>query len=122
MEVQNLKVLAGVVTYNPELSRLKENLATLVNQVDELYIFDNGSDNVVEIENLLDQYARKIVLHKEGKNAGIAFALKNIMKFAKECKFDWVLSVDQDSVLDSHLVDNTGKAKPIFCPSRRKNR
>ncbi|MGJ0684414.1 glycosyltransferase family 2 protein [Lactobacillus johnsonii] len=105
MEVQNLKVLAGVVTYNPELSRLKENLATLVNQVDELYIFDNGSDNVAEIENLLDQYARKIVLHKEGKNAGIAFALKNIMKFAKECKFDWVLSVDQDSVLDSHLVD-----------------
>ena len=105
MEVQNLKVLAGVVTYNPELSRLKENLATLVNQVDELYIFDNGSDNVVEIENLLDQYARKIVLHKEGKNAGIAFALKNIMKFAKECKFDWVLSVYQDSVLDSHLVD-----------------
>lgn len=107
MKVQ--KVLAGVVTYNPELSRLKENLATLVNQVDELYVFDNGSKNIDGIEQLLSQYGKKIVVHKEKINAGIAKALKKTMEYAKANKFDWVLTVDQDSVLDSNLVNKYKK-------------
>ena len=38
-------------------------------------------------------------------NKGIAFALKDMMEFARVKKFDWGLSVDQDTVLKSNLVD-----------------
>ena len=41
MKQMNFKILGGVVTYNPEIPRFKENLKTLVNQVDKLYVFDN---------------------------------------------------------------------------------
>ena len=104
-ERRNLLVLGGVVTYNPEIARLQENLSTLINQVDELYIFDNGSKNILEVEKILNQYADKVILKKSPSNKGIAFALKDMMEFARVKKFDWVLSVDQDTVLKSNLVD-----------------
>ncbi len=105
----NFKILGGVVTYNPEIPRFRENLKTLVNQVDELYIFDNGSKNIEDIQDVLSQYSNKIILCKEKKNVGIAYALKSIMDYANKNNFNWVLSVDQDSVLDSKLVNEYKK-------------
>lgn len=105
MGKQEIKVLGGVVTYNPELTRFKENLSTLCNQVDKLYVFDNGSRNISTIESVIKQYSNNIVLCKKKTNVGIAYALKSIMEYAYRNKFNWVLSVDQDSVLDSHLVE-----------------
>lgn len=97
-------VLGGIVTYNPDIKRLKENLSTLINQVDKLYIFDNGSNNLKNIELLLESFTPQITLYKANKNLGIAYALKEIMNYARIHNFDWVLSVDQDSVLDKYLV------------------
>ena len=109
MKQDKFKVLGGVVTFNPDTSRFTENLRTLVNQVDELYVFDNGSKNLGDIEKILNQFSTNVVLHNERKNAGIAYALKKIMEYANKRDFNWVLSVDQDSVLDSKLVDEYKK-------------
>ncbi|MDF4030592.1 glycosyltransferase family 2 protein [Lactobacillus delbrueckii] len=99
------KVLGGVVTYNPEILRLRENLESLTKQLDTIYIFDNGSKNLDDIERLLDSFSNNFKLHKAPKNMGIAYALKEIMNYAQKEKYDWVLSVDQDSVLNEKLVD-----------------
>lgn len=105
MKREEFKVLGGVVTFNPEIDRFKENLATLCNQVDKLYVFDNGSKNVTNIEKVLEKYSNDIFLYKSKTNVGIAYALKNIMEYAYKNKFNWVLSVDQDSIIDLNLVN-----------------
>ena len=109
MKQMNFKILGGVVTYNPEIPRFKENLKTLVNQVDKLYVFDNGSKNIEDIERVLNHYSDNVILCKKQKNVGIAYALKSIMDYANKHSFNWVLSVDQDSVLDSKLVSEYKK-------------
>ena len=40
---------AGIVTYNPDLERLRANLNNTVSQVDAVFVFDNGSENVADI-------------------------------------------------------------------------
>lgn len=93
------KVLAGIVTYNPSIDRVRECLSAILLQVDDVFIFDNGSDNIQSIEELLSYASDKIILFKNNKNDGIAKGLSTIMKYASDNAFTWVLSMDQDSIL-----------------------
>lgn len=36
-------IFAGIVLFNPEISRLKENITHILGQVDRLILVDNGS-------------------------------------------------------------------------------
>ncbi|WP_348796785.1 glycosyltransferase family protein [Lactobacillus gasseri] len=76
MKQMNFKILGGVVTYNPEIPRFKENLKTLVNQVDKLYVFDNGSKNIEDIESVLNHYSDNIILCKKKKTLVLHMPLK----------------------------------------------
>ena len=91
------KVYAGVVTYNPEIKRLKENISSIQNQVTTVLIFDNGSNNVDNIQNLILGLAN-VVFIKSEKNLGIAAALNRLMLWGYDRGYDWMLSLDQDSV------------------------
>lgn len=99
-------VLAGVVTYYPEKERLLENLSELIRQVDKIFIVDNGSENLSE---MLESFPKEITSHLSvfynEENLGIAQALANIMEYAKEQGFQWVLTLDQDSVIEPELVN-----------------
>lgn len=98
-------VIAGIVTYNPEIGRLTENLAALFEQVDSLIIVDNGSENIGDIEIICGQIEnKKISIIKNDTNEGIATALAQIMEFASDNSYLWVLTLDQDSVIQSGLV------------------
>ena len=50
--MSNLKVLAGIVLYNPDLERLSENVSAIIPQVDILLLVDNKSNNINEIISL----------------------------------------------------------------------
>lgn len=103
-------ILCEIVTFNPDISRLKENICSIVSQVEKLYIYDNGSKNSSEIEDLLKQLdSNKIYLEKSHRNEGIAKALNNGMNYALANKFKWVLSLDQDSVFPTGGVDEYRK-------------
>lgn len=96
-------VLAGIVTYNPDLKRLKENLRSIEGQVDDSIIVDNASSNVSEIEELANRFNAQII--KLPENKGIAVALTEIMNFADMNGFGWVVTLDQDSVSPSNMVE-----------------
>ena len=76
-----MKYIAGIVLYNPDLGRLKENIESICKQVDKVILIDNGSDNIREIEDLIKKYLNCILL-KNGENMGIAYALNQILKYA----------------------------------------
>lgn len=64
--ILDIKVCAGIVLYNPEIERLNKNIAGIIDQVDILYVFDNCSSNIIEIEQMLQSY-KKIVFIRSKK-------------------------------------------------------
>lgn len=101
-----LGIWAGIVSYNPEIERLKENVFAIAPQVDQLLIFDNGSKNVDEIENAFGSLAEVM---RSPENLGMAKALNRLCTAAEEGGATDVILLDQDSVAATNLV--TGEAK-----------
>lgn len=94
---------AGIVTYNPEIKRLKQNISAIKKQVSLLIIVDNGSSNIKEIQNSIED---EILLIKNEKNLGIATALNQICENALRRKYDWCLLLDQDSICSENIIKN----------------
>lgn len=94
-------IWAGIVTYNPDMERLRENVGAILPQVDRLLIFDNGSANVDEVERAFGDIAR---LTKGGENLGMAKALNVLASAALEGGASDIVFLDQDSVAAADLV------------------
>lgn len=98
-----MKILAGIVLYNPEAQRLKENIEAINLQVDKVLLVDNGSKDTNYNEIIEDYDNIQCISNK--KNMGIAYALNQICGYAYSHGYDWVLTLDQDSVATSGMVD-----------------
>ncbi|MGT2686098.1 glycosyltransferase [Streptococcus porcinus] len=97
-----MPILAGIVTFNPEIQRLKENIEAIKPQVDKVIIVDNGSQNCDEICQVFPD----LTIIKLNENLGIATALNKIGNYAIEYAFDWFLTLDQDTVVFNDLIAN----------------
>ena len=97
-------IVAGVTLFQPEIERLKENINAIYPQVDRVFCVDNGSNNIDEVENWLNVYYSDIILVKNTENLGIARALNQIFEYAVKQDAEWVLTLDQDSVCPSNLI------------------
>ena len=42
--------MAVIITYNPDIETFFHNAQRIIPQVDDLVVFDNGSDNISEIK------------------------------------------------------------------------
>lgn len=98
------KIYAGIVTFNPDIERLKENVCAICIQVPEVVIFDNGSSNFVDIQKHIAVFNNVIMIHSN-ENIGIATALNRLMQWGFENNYDWMLSLDQDSVCDASYAN-----------------
>ena len=99
-----MEIIASIVTYNPGLERLKQNAEAIDPQVDEIVVVDNGSKNLKEIEGVLAEYNNTYIIRIE-KNLGIATALNEAARYAKKQGYEWILTLDQDSVAPANLVE-----------------
>ena len=95
-------VLTGIITFNPDIGRLMKNIDSIIKQVKYILIIDNGSENCKLLYNL---NSKKIKIIHNKENLGIATALFQLMEYAKNNNFKWVLTLDQDSVAEERLVD-----------------
>ena len=69
-------IFAGIVLFNPEISRLKENITHILGQVDRLILVDNGSNNKEEVQSGIQNFNTDKILYIDlHKNKGIAAAL-----------------------------------------------
>lgn len=99
-----LKIAAGIVTYNPEMVRLRSNIMSIVSQVDYLVLYDNGSENIREIDALVSEF-NSVDLIKSNTNDGIACALNKIVDSAENNECTWVLTLDQDSISPPNIIE-----------------
>lgn len=114
-------IIAGIVTFEPDINRLQENLEAISPQVPHIFIYDNGSTNSEEISNLADASRNITVLHSE-TNEGIAAALNRLAEAALDHGATSLVTLDQDSVcspamvskLATELVDGIGMVTPYI--------
>lgn len=120
---------AGIVLYNPEIKRLKENLDAVSSQVEKVYCYNNGLKDENAIRELLGKYD-DVILIGAGKNVGIATALNKLLEQSINDNIEWLLTLDQDSVVCDGMVESLSGLKEeknvaIICPLiedvRRKN-
>jgi rhamnosyltransferase len=104
MEVSknNQSVAAVIVTYQPDLKALNDELLLLAPQVDGLVVVDNGSANVQDLRQLLLPFGAH--LESLSANTGIAHAQNVGIALAKQRDVGYVLLMDQDSVPDAAMV------------------
>lgn len=101
-------ISAGIVTYNPQVDKLKENIDAVYQQVSKVFIVDNGSKNTKEIDFLIQNYDN-VEINYLGDNRGIAAALNGIIKMSKEAEYKWALLLDQDSVVPDNIISEMKK-------------
>lgn len=96
-------IIAGIVTFEPDIPRLQENLEAISPQVPLVIIYDNGSTNSEAISDLANALPNISVLHN-GTNDGIAAALNRLADAALDHGATFLLTLDQDSVCSSEMV------------------
>lgn len=101
-----MKVLAGIVLFNPDIERLIQNIAAILPQVNAVVCVDNGSKNLETVKETLPETVAYI---ENGRNLGIAAALNRILTYADDNAYDWFITLDQDSVCEAGLVDDYKK-------------
>ncbi len=98
------RIAAVVVLYKPELDML-DNLNTYIDQVEKVYAIDNSEQvNTSFVNKILTVY--KVEYISNETNLGIATALNIGARKAIEEKFDYLLTMDQDSEASPSMVTN----------------
>lgn len=101
-------VCAVTVFYQPDLSAIN-NTRLLANLVGQVVVVVNG---LCEPENKLEEqfsnFRVKIIYNSE--NMGIAYALNQGVQYATQNRFDFVLTMDQDSGLYMDSVEHLLRA------------
>lgn len=103
-----MHICAGIITYNPTLTDVSTCLEALCNQVERVIIVDNASKNVKSLQEVVSKYAN-VTLVKNSQNIGFAKALTQVFKWAKSQGFNWVLTLNDDSVVPSNMISEYKK-------------
>lgn len=99
-----INTVAGIVLYNPDIIRLKENVLAIYPQCDKIIMVDNHSSNIEEV-NKYWSYDNKVCIIYNNSNLGIAKALNQLASYASRYGYKWLLTLDQDSVAPPNLID-----------------
>ena len=97
-------ICAGIVLYEPDITLLQQNLAAIAPQVQAIILVDNASQNLEQVRAALADVDVTWIVNKT--NGGIAKALNQMMVAAAGMGFDWMVTLDQDSLSDAAMVAN----------------
>lgn len=97
------EILAVVVSFNG-LSKIQHTINALRNKVGHIHIVDNASD--VMSLSIIDLFKNEkdISITRLNENKGVGHALNIGVKIAKEMGYAWLLTMDQDSIIDEFMI------------------
>ena len=101
--MDSFKTLAGIVLFNPDVERLRMNIDVIKPQVDTLILIENGSSDLSYRAKLKDY--KDVVYIQNQQSKGLAYALNQILGYAYSHGYAWALTLDQDSVPSSNMVE-----------------
>lgn len=121
------RILAVVIAYYPDLELLTENMKTFVEHVDKVIVWDNTPGGDSGLAHCILPGGDKTERMSEGaQNMGISYVLNRAWHYAAEHGYDYLLTMDQDSLFadfplymkETLLSDQAPKG--IYCPRVRK--
>lgn len=98
-----MNVIAQIITYNPDVEILKQNILSIKTQVDEVLLYDNASDNLAEFLLFAEKSWGCTVIQNK-KNQGIAEALAFGIRYAAEKGAKYVYALDDDTISNSDVI------------------
>ena len=110
--MEKIKLAAIIVTYNPKIDRFKDVINSIVNQVDFIIIVDNGSKNINDIKEICS-IKSNIEIIENDINYGIGKALNIGIEKLKN-NYDWILTLDQDSIILVNIIDIINDITKIY--------
>jgi len=101
------RIACVIVSFQPHLKSLLNNVQALNEQVDLVILVDNGSNNQSHlVESLKKINSLRLSLRCLTENLGVGTAQNHGIAIAKERGYDYVLLLDQDTYPDESMVDN----------------
>ncbi len=97
-------VSAVIVTYEPDENKLKKLVFSLINQVSNLIIVNNGG--VFDTSYIKDDFFHRVHIEKLSRNFGIATAQNIGISIAVSFNSQYTLLLDQDSVVPESMVSD----------------
>lgn len=103
MKVQDeIKILAVVVTYYPNVEETQRNIQQFIEDVDSLIIWENTPvEDIEKYKFNIDNNSGKILYMGIGCNVYIASALNHAVNYGFENNFTHILTLDQDSYFET---------------------
>lgn len=102
--MKKLEIAGVTVLYQPQNSLL-DNINSYLEKIEKLFIVDNSESINTEVYNILIQN-KKVEYIFHSKNLGISKALNIGATKALNEGFNFLLTMDQDTSIDSKLIDN----------------
>ncbi len=99
------KIAGVVVLFNPSTD-IYENINSYLDQVEVLFVIDNSETLQHSIIDKIKNQ-NNIIYKSNGKNLGIARALNIGASLAIEQHYDFLLMMDQDSILSSNMISES---------------
>ena len=98
-------IIASIVTFNPDIERLSLNINAICNQVEKIIVIDNGSHNIKSVKDTFENLVnKKLEFIVNNENKGIAYALNQALEYSINEGYEWLLTLDQDSVCDEKII------------------
>ena len=101
--INKKKILVGIVLYNPNLSRLQQNIDAVAHETDSILLVDNASKNVNKIAIFAKDKKIKLICNTENK--GLPRVFNSMISYAQENGFENLLLLDQDSVFHKKAIE-----------------
>lgn len=92
-----MKITTIIVAYHPDMELLRRNIEAIHDHVDKILIWRNSADDLSALTSLFP----KIEMIGDGTNHFMAYPLNQALQWAHNHAYDWLLTMDQDSVWDN---------------------
>lgn len=103
-----ISTMTSVICFNPVLKRLIYNIQSVAPQTNEILIIDNHSNNFSKIKREIQKATigieTPICWIENKRNIGVATALNKSLKYALTKGYEWILTLDQDSICSRNMV------------------
>jgi len=104
-KVKSPTITAVIVSYEPDVDLLLENIEAITTQVSQLVIVDNASTDQDSIGSEVSKKCPSVVFKALSENSGLGFAHNQGIAIARENESDYVLLLDQDSTPTAGMVE-----------------
>lgn len=98
-----MKICAGIILFQPDTDKLFLNINSISPQVDRVFVVDNASMDINGIKSKFN--GEKYIWIQNSRNLGVATALNQLIRSAQEYNYQWMVTLDQDSISDKFLVE-----------------